>query len=517
MKRALIQTFGCQMNVHDSRRIEEVLAGSGYVLTDRAQEADLVVFNTCSVREKADHKLYSAVGTLRETKARRSEMVIAVAGCLAQQQGERLLDRLDLVDIVIGPDNVAELPALVRAVEGGGPPLARTEFDLDAPAFLTARPRADGREVTAYVTVMKGCDEGCTYCIVPYTRGRERYRPADEIVAEIATLVAGGVREVTLLGQTVNSWHDPSTQEGLGLRTEGATELSSPGESRFVELLHRIAQEVPGLLRLRYTSPHPRHITPALIRAHRDLDVLPAHVHLPVQSGSDRVLKRMLRRYRRDEVIERARALCAARPGFTLSTDIIVGFPGETEHDFEQTLSLVQEVGFVSAFGFKYSPRPHTPALKLGDDVPDSDKSERLARLFELTEAQGRAHLEGLVGARAQVLFEGPSRSSGRAPAAEGQPSVGPGDAQEIPLRRFVGRSERHEIVHVDVPATYDPVGLLCEVRIEAANNHSLRGSLVSSLPEQARRSPEAWSDGHVGGVAADARTGAPLRLPVLP
>ncbi|MGD8858948.1 MAG: tRNA (N6-isopentenyl adenosine(37)-C2)-methylthiotransferase MiaB [Myxococcales bacterium] len=456
-KRVHIQTFGCQMNVHDSRRIEEVLAREGYEATADAEQADLLVFNTCSIREKAEHKLFSAVGTFRELKQRRPALVMAVAGCMAQEHGEKLLSRLPLVDVMVGPDNIPELPGLVRAAEGGGPPRARTEFDLEDPSFLRAQPRPDGSEVSAYVTTMKGCDERCTYCIVPYTRGSERYRAADDIVAEVAALARGGVREVTLLGQTVNSWHDPR---------QAGDAAGRPGESRFAELLQRIASEVPGLDRLRYTSPHPRHVTPALVRAHAELSLLPAHVHLPVQSGSDRVLRRMLRRYGRDEFIERAAALRAARPDFTLSTDIIVGFPGETEEDFEQTLSLVREVGFVAAFCFKYSPRPYTPALKLGDDVPEAVKSERLTRLFEVVEAQQQEHLRSLVGSETHVLFEGPSK------AGEG---------------RFSGRSDRHEVVHAQAPAGHDLTGQLLRVRIAEANRHSLHGELIDPPPAAVR------------------------------
>jgi tRNA-2-methylthio-N6-dimethylallyladenosine synthase len=440
MRRYLIQTFGCQMNVHDSRRIEEVLYAGGYQATDAPELADLIVFNTCSVREKADHKLRSMVGTFRDLKERRRDLVIAVAGCMAQQRGEALLAEIDIVDVVIGPDNIPELLPLVQHVRAGGPPVARTVFDLSAPSFLTAQVRPDQREVCAYVTVMKGCDERCTYCIVPYTRGAERYRSSREIIAEIQTLCAGGVREVTLLGQTVNSWHEPEQRDG---------------ESRFAELLTRIAREVPELLRLRYTSPHPRHVTPALVQAHRELSVLPAHVHLPVQSGSDRMLRMMLRRYRRQNFIERARALQGARPGFTLATDIIVGFPGESDADFEDTLSLVREVGFVGVFGFKYSPRPHTPALRLGDTVPEELKSERLARLFEVVDAQQTRHLEALVGRTLQVLIEGRSKTE-------------PG--------RVSGRSERHEIVHIDAPPELDLNGQLLEVKISEAYKRSLIG-----------------------------------------
>lgn len=438
MRRYLIQTFGCQMNVHDSLRIEEALASAGYTSTDAPELADLIVFNTCSIREKADHKLRSAAGTFRELKERKRDLVMVVAGCMAQQRGEALLKEVDLVDVVIGPDNIAELPSLISHVRSGGPPIARTVFDLEAPSFLQAHAQPLRREVCAYVTIMKGCDERCTYCIVPYTRGAERYRSSDEIVAEAQRLVAAGVREITLLGQTVNSWHEPHEQVS---------------ESRFPWLLRRIAREVPELKRLRYTSPHPRHLTPALIAAHAELEVLPAHVHMPVQSGSDRMLRLMLRRYRRQEFLARIEALKAARPGFTVSTDMIVGFPGETEEDFQETLSLVREAGFTSVFAFKYSPRPHTPALRLGDTIPEELKSERLARLFEVSEAQQAEYLRGLLGRELEVLIEGPSKSD---------------------PTRFTGRSERHEIVHVPVPAGVDPSGELVRVRAVEANKRSL-------------------------------------------
>ncbi|HEY8426928.1 MAG TPA: tRNA (N6-isopentenyl adenosine(37)-C2)-methylthiotransferase MiaB [Sandaracinaceae bacterium] len=446
MKRYLVQTMGCQMNVHDSRRIEEVLRAAGWEPTDEAALAELIVFNTCSVREKAEHKLMSALGTVRPFKAER-DVVVAVAGCVAQQEGERLLARAPFVDVVIGPDNIPELPALVEHARNGGPPIARTVFDLDDPRFLSATPSASRCEVTSYVTVMKGCDERCTFCVVPYTRGPERYRSADEIVAEVRALVAGGVREVTLLGQTVNSWFEPGSG---GART-----------SQFASLLRRIAREVPELVRLRYTSPHPRHLTDELIAAHAELEVLPRHVHLPVQSGSDRVLKRMLRRYTREHYLARVAALREAVPGLTLSTDLIVGFPGETDEDFALTLSLIEEAGFVAAFAFKYSPRPNTPALKLGDDVPEHVKDERLQAVLARIEAQQSAHLASLVGTETEVLVEGPS-------------AKGAG--------RFTGRSSRNEIVHVVAPEGVDPTGRLVRVRIEEAFKHSLLGRMEGAL-----------------------------------
>lgn len=458
-KKYIVQTFGCQMNVHDSRRIEEVLEREGYESTDEASAADLVLVNTCSVREKAEHKLMSLLGRLRPLKESKPSLTIAVAGCVAQQEGERLLRRSDLVDLVLGPDNIPELPALLRDQEGGAPPTVRTVFDDVDPRFLVAKPRPGGRrEVTAFVTVMKGCDERCTFCIVPTTRGAERYRPADEIVGEIAQLVDGGVREVTLLGQTVNSWFDPSEADAK------PTSRRAPSGSRFALLLRRIADEVPGLLRLRYTSPHPRHLTEALIDAHAELAVLPRHLHLPVQSGSDRLLRRMSRRYTRAEYLERTDRLKARAPGLTLSTDIIVGFPGETDEDFEETLSLVRAAGFVAAFGFKYSPRPGTPALALGDDVSEATKSARLQALFDTVAVQQRAHLDALVGTTQRVLVEGPNDAS---------------------LHRYSGRTERHEIVHLEAPAGTDPTGEIVEVRIERAFQHSLLGVMAgAALPD---------------------------------
>jgi tRNA-2-methylthio-N6-dimethylallyladenosine synthase len=463
MKHYFVQTFGCQMNVHDSRRIEEVLRQSGYREATEPALADLLIVNTCSVREKAEHKLMSLLGTFRPFKESQRGTVLAVAGCVAQQEGEKLQKKAPFVDIVLGPDNIPELPALIRDVEQGAPPVTRTVFDMDDPQFLRAKPHADRREVTAFVTVMKGCDERCTFCIVPYTRGSERYRPADEIVGEIAELVRGGVREVTLLGQTVNSWHEP----GEAADAAKAASRTAASSSQFPSLLRRIAREVPELARLRYTSPHPRHITPELVAAHAELDVLPAHVHLPVQSGSDRVLRRMARRYTAEEYIARTDALKSARDGLTLSADFIVGFPGETEEDFEQTLELIRRVRFVAAFAFKYSPRPYTPSLKLGDDVPEDVKDDRLARLFTVVETQQRAHLHSLVGSDLQVLVEGPS----------------PGDTG-----RFSGRSERNEIVHLIAPEGYDPTGELVTVTIDEPFRHSLSGFMTGAESQCARR-----------------------------
>jgi tRNA-2-methylthio-N6-dimethylallyladenosine synthase len=463
-----------------------VLRAAGGVAALTEGDADLVVFNTCSVREKAEQKLRSAVGKLAPLKRERPGMVIAVAGCVAQQEGEALLARVRHVDLVIGPDNVAELPALLMEQMGGAPPEARTEFDTAAPRFLTwAPPEAEAGSgaprapVVGMVTTMKGCDERCSFCIVPYTRGPERYRPAREIVDEIRRYVDAGAREVLLLGQTVDSFRDdalpPPEQDDLGA---GGADAPYDGDAtQFPHLLRLIAREVPasrGLARLRYTSPHPRHATASLARAHADLDVLARHVHLPVQSGSDRVLRRMIRRYTRAEYVARAGRLARSRPGLTLSTDVIVGFPGETDDDFAQTLSLVREMGFVSLFGFKYSPRPHTPALRLGDDVPEEVKSERLARLFAVAEAIGAAHLATLVGTRQSVLVEGPSKS----------------EKGDLSRDRVQGRTDRNEIVHLQAPGARGLVGQVVEVEVTAAHRHSLSAQPVTPPPSARRTEP---------------------------
>jgi tRNA-2-methylthio-N6-dimethylallyladenosine synthase len=461
-----VHTFGCQMNAHDSARMEEVLVSHGWRAAVELEGADLVVFNTCSVREKAEQKLRSEIGKLAPLKKRRPDLVLAVAGCVAQQEGEKLLGRMEHLDLVIGPDNLAELPALALEQMGGALPRARTEFDLERPQFLAAMPEAGKAPVSAFVTTMKGCDERCSFCVVPYTRGPERYRPAGEIIAEVARWVAAGTREVTLLGQTVDSYRDASLPPPVS---------DDPDESQFPHLLRAIARDVPTLARLRYTSPHPRHATASLAEAHAELDVLAKHVHMPVQSGSDRMLKRMIRRYTRAEYVTRMERLRAAREGMTLSTVVIVGFSGETDEDFEATVSLIREVGFTSLFGFKYSPRPLTPALKLPDDVPEAKKSERLARLFEVAEGLTQAHLATLVGTTQRVLIEGKSKS---------------GD-------RVEGRTERNEIVHVDAIPGVEMTGAVVEVEIRRANKHSLEGRIteagVAELPKRAEGAMAAY------------------------
>ena len=497
-----VVTFGCQMNMHDSQRIAEVLGAAGYTAAE-PEAADLVLLNTCSVREKAEQKLRSEVGRLGVLKRRRPNLVIGVAGCVAQQEGEQLIRRLPQIDLVVGPDNIAELPSLLQEVETGAPPQVRTRFDYEAPRFLTAQPALHGRPPTAFVTTMKGCDERCTFCIVPHTRGSERYRASSEIVEEVARWVDAGAREVTLLGQTVDSYRDPegalprAPLAGEGVRRWGQRRMQPDDETEFPALLRELAQRVPHLCRLRYTSPHPRHLTPALVQAHVDLPVLAKHVHMPVQSGDDRVLKRMGRRYTRAEYLERTQLLQQAVPGLTLSTDVIVGFPGETREQFRNTLSLIEELGFVGVFAFKYSPRPFTPALKLVDDVDEAEKSDRLSELLELSERIRQAHLRNLVGTRQQVLVEGRSKSGA-----------------------YTGRTERNEIVHFG--CQNDPTGEIVEVIVERSLKHSLVASMTDAerfLPYEAAirgRTPQTGPSTEMEAGQGTARRASPRVLPVI-
>ena len=464
MARFAVTTFGCQMNKHDSERLEEVMRSVGYSGGEgvSARDSDVIILNTCSVREKAEQKLRSEVGRVAKLKREMPELLLVVSGCMAQQEGQRILQQMPAVDLVLGPDNIAELPELIADLRLGGLPQVRTVFDVDAPQFLTAPTVLSGKP-TAFVTTMKGCNERCSFCVVPNTRGPERYRPSSEILAEIAQLAGRGIREVTLLGQTVNSYRDP---EG---RLDHAPEadVDDPDESEFAALLRRIAADVPDLHRIRYTSPHPRHLTPSLIAAHRDVDKLPRHVHLPVQSGANRMLKRMIRRHTRQEYVERVARLREQGPGCTVSTDVIVGFCGETEEEFAETLSLIREVGFVGVFAFKYSSRPNTPALKLADDVPEATKRERLQRLFDVTEPTIAEHLRGLVGTTQRVLVEGPSKSR---------------------PENLSGRSARNDIVHIEGAQGLDLVGELVDVEVTTAYGHSVLGRLTEDARERAPR-----------------------------
>ncbi len=387
MKRLYLETYGCQMNVADSELMLGALAREGYVQVETPAGADLILVNTCAVRDNAEQRVIGRLGELQHHK--RPGSVLGVVGCMAQRLGPRLLERVPRVDLVAGPDAYRNLAALV-AQAAQGDRTADTEFRSwehyeDVPAHRQGGP-------SAFVTVQRGCDYKCTFCIVPYTRGPERSRKLEDVVREVSDLVAGGTTEVTLLGQTVNSYHD--------------------GERDFAGLLRAVGA-VEGLRRLRFTSPYPTDFTPAVISAMAEVPAVCEHVHLPVQSGSNAVLRRMLRRYSREQYLAVVGQLRAAMPGITFSTDIIVGFPGETDAQFEETLSLVEAAQFDDAYTFRYSVRDGTPAVRLKDQVPEAVAAERLERLIELVRAQARRRHLGRVGSTVEVLVERPARRGG--------------------------------------------------------------------------------------------------------
>ena len=394
-KRVYIRTFGCQMNAYDTGKMKALLATDGYEPTEDMAEADLVIVNTCSVREKPEHKLHSFLGEARRIKrTQKPGMKLAVSGCVAQQEGQKLLDRYRDLDLVFGPDAVPSITRLVDATETGQ--VLDTTFLDEADYVFASELDPDAADsIGAFVTIQKGCDNKCTFCIVPATRGPEVSRPSAQILDEVRRLVAQGVVEITLIGQNVNSY---------GLKVAG--------ERTFAQLLYAVAG-IPGVERIRYTTSHPRDMGADVVQAYRDLPQLTSHLHLPVQSGSDRILKRMKRFYTRARYLDLVDRLRDARPDIVLSTDFIVGFPGETDADFEDTMTLLDAVRFHSSYSFKYSRRPGTPALRLidrGAEVPAEVASARLTRLQkrqrEIAEAENRS-LEGSVQ---QVLVEGPSR-----------------------------------------------------------------------------------------------------------
>jgi len=399
MKRVYIQTYGCQMNVYDTGKILAQLGRDGFEATQDMEEADVIIVNTCSVREKPEHKLHSFLGdALKIKRETNRQITVAVAGCVAQQEGGKLLKRYRELDLVFGPDAVPKVRDLVTAarpaVGTGTRQVLDTEFiDLETYAFATdLDPAAEG-QVGSFVTIQKGCDNKCTFCIVPTTRGPEVSRRSPEILAEVQALAEQGTKEITLIGQNVNSY---------GLKVDG--------EKNFAELLYAVAA-VPGVERIRYTTSHPRDMGPDVVQAYRDLPELTSHLHLPVQSGSDRVLRRMKRFYTRGHFLDLVAQLKDARPDIVLSTDFIVGFPGETDEDFEDTMTLLDAVGFQGSFSFKYSPRPGTPALRLlKDQVPPDVAQARLVRLqTRQREIALEAH-QSMVGEEHTVLVEGPSR-----------------------------------------------------------------------------------------------------------
>jgi tRNA-2-methylthio-N6-dimethylallyladenosine synthase len=441
-KRLHIKTYGCQMNVYDSARMADVLAPLGYAPADEAEGADMVILNTCHIREKAAEKVFSELGRLKPVQARKAKsggrMILAVAGCVAQAEGAEILARAPHVDIVLGPQTYHRLPEMVaRAARAGGAVLD-TEFPSEEKFdFLPDSARPPG--VSAFLSIQEGCDKFCSFCVVPYTRGAEFSRSAAAVIAEARRLVAAGAREITLLGQNVNAYHGASpdgAQWGLG------------------RLLRALA-EIDGLQRLRYTTSHPLDVDDALIAAHAEVPQLMPFLHLPVQSGSDRVLAAMNRRHSAADYRRIADRLRAARSDLALSSDFIVGFPGESDADFADTLTLVREVGYAQAFSFKYSPRPGTPAAALAHQVPNEVKTERLAVLQELIGAQQDAFNAAMVGRVLPVLFEKPGRHQGQ----------------------LVGRSPWLQPVHAQAPA--QATGSVRQVRIERALSNSLAGALA--------------------------------------
>ena len=433
-KRLYIKTYGCQMNVYDSERMADVLRPLGYEMSDQPEGADLVVLNTCHIREKAAEKVYAELGRVRKMKERKAEaglgtMTVAVAGCVAQAEGEQIMARAPVVDLVVGPQSYHKLPELIaRASRVTGERLA---VDFAPEDKFDALPEARERgAVTAFLTVQEGCDKFCTFCVVPYTRGAEYSRPADAVVAEAERLAAKGVSEVTLLGQNVNAY------EG-GLAT----------------LVKRLAK-IQGLDRIRYTTSHPRDMDEALIAAHGEVEQLMPYLHLPVQAGSDRILRAMNRGHTAEHYLRLVERIRAARPDIAMSGDFIVGFPGETEKDFEATLELVRAVGYASAFSFKYSRRPGTPGAAMPGQVDEAVKAERLARLQALLEAQQVAFNASTVGRTVPVLFDKPGRKPGQ----------------------VLGRSPYLQAVHVEGPQHL--IGRIVPVRIGDAARNSLAGQL---------------------------------------
>ncbi|HLE67088.1 MAG TPA: tRNA (N6-isopentenyl adenosine(37)-C2)-methylthiotransferase MiaB [Burkholderiales bacterium] len=441
-----IRTFGCQMNEYDSAKIADVLAQEeGFEPAGRPEDADLIVFNTCSVREKAQEKVFADLGRVKHLKRARPGLMIAVGGCVASQEGGAIVERAPCVDVVFGPQTLHRLPELIARRRATGRPQVDVSFPEIEKFDRLPAPRAEG--ATAFVSIMEGCSKYCTFCVVPYTRGEEVSRPFDDIIAEIALLAEQGVKEVTLLGQNVNAWRG---------EIEGAASAGDRQPADFAELL-RYVTEIDGIERIRYTTSHPREYTSRLIDAHAELPKLAAHVHLPVQSGSDRVLAAMKRGYTALEYRSIVRRLRTARPGISISTDLIVGFPGETETDFAATVKLVGDAGFDASFSFLYSPRPGTPAAELPDHTPREVKLERLQRLQAKLDSQAGAIGRAMVGSVQRILVEGPSRK----------------DPHEL-----AGRTGNNRVVNFAGP--HHLMGTFANARVTAALPHSLRGELVN-------------------------------------
>ncbi|HZP91276.1 MAG TPA: tRNA (N6-isopentenyl adenosine(37)-C2)-methylthiotransferase MiaB [Burkholderiales bacterium] len=437
-KKLYVRTFGCQMNEYDSARMVDVLeTREGFVRTQRPEEADVILFNTCSVREKAQEKVFSDLGRVRHLKRENPDLIIGVGGCVASQEGAAIVERAPFVDVVFGPQTLHRLPQLIRARRRTGRPQVDISFPEIEKFDNLPPPRVEG--CTAFVSIMEGCSKYCSFCVVPYTRGEEVSRPFEDVLTDVADLADRGVKEVTLLGQNVNAYR-------------GTT---GDGDSADFALLLEYVAEVPGIERIRYTTSHPREFSQRLIDVYARVAQLVSHVHLPVQTGSDRILAAMKRGYTALEYKAIVRRLRRVRPGICVASDFIVGFPGETEEDFEQTLKLVEDVGFDASFSFMYSPRPGTPAASLPGQIPQEIKQARLARLQGKLEERARAVSQAMVGTVQRVLVEGPSKK----------------DAQEL-----TGRTENNRAVNFRCAPRL--IGQLVDVRVTEALPHSLRGEV---------------------------------------
>jgi tRNA-2-methylthio-N6-dimethylallyladenosine synthase len=447
LKKLFIKTYGCQMNVYDSARMADALLPHGYQTTAAADDADLVILNTCHIREKAAEKVYSELGRLRQLRERRrsagGEMLIGVAGCVAQAEGEALLERAPFVDLVVGPQTYHRLPELLHGRARGLGSVLDTDFPPESKFDLLPEAMASPPATSAFLSVQEGCDKFCTFCVVPYTRGAEASRPAHAILAEARRLVAAGAREITLLGQNVNAYH------GAG----------PDGRDWSLADLIRMLAEIDDLRRIRYTTSHPRDMADDLIEAHGAVDKLMPFLHLPVQSGSDAVLRAMNRRHRVAEYRRTVERLRAARPDIALSSDFIVGFPGETDADFAATLALVRQIGFAQAFSFKYSPRPGTPAASMPKQVKDTVKRERLAELQALLADQAQAFNRATVGRVLPVLLERAGRHPGQ----------------------LVGRTPYLQPVHLEF--SDGEIGDVVQTFITENRPHSLAGQPLAGAP----------------------------------
>jgi tRNA-2-methylthio-N6-dimethylallyladenosine synthase len=440
-RKVFIKTFGCQMNEYDSAKMADVLgAAEPYELTDNPEEADVILFNTCSVREKAQEKVFTDLGMVKHLKQRNPNLVIGVGGCVASQEGAAIVQRAPYVDLVFGPQTLHRLPGLIEKRRQTG----RPQVDIAFPEIekFDHIPPARVEGATAFVSIMEGCSKYCTYCVVPFTRGEEVSRPLVDVLAEVAHLAAEGVREITLLGQNVNAYRG----------------LMDDGEIADFALLIELVAEVPGVERIRYTTSHPREFTQRLIDTYARVPKLVSHLHLPVQSGSDRILAAMKRGYTVLEYKSIIRKVREARPDISLATDIIVGFPGETEADFEATMKLVEELNYDHSFSFVYSPRPGTPAASLTDDMPQEAKLQRLYRLQAQLDKQVKAYSEAMVGTVQRVLVEKPSKK----------------DSTEL-----MGRTENNRVVNF--PGHPRLIGQFVDVTITRAFSNSLRGEVLIS------------------------------------